>query len=232
MFLDIGLNILLPSFVLMKLSGPERLGQVNAFVVALAIPFIYGLYGAVREKRFNWIAALGLVNIMLTGGLRFMEAGRLGFALKEAATPAVIGVFVVASMRSRFPLVRKVLYNEKILNVENIDTIVVRDGHVASRDRLLDRTTYILASSFFLSAVLNFGLAWALLLSPVNSVEFNQELGRMTALSWPVIVVPSMAVMAFALWHLGSGLRALTGLSWEEVLAGEKPAATASTPQE
>jgi succinate dehydrogenase/fumarate reductase cytochrome b subunit len=52
----------------------------------------------------------------------------------------------------------------------------------------------------------------------VESVEFNQEFGKMTALSWPVIVLPSTAVMIFALYHMANGLRSLTGLAWKEVL--------------
>ena len=55
-------------------------------------------------------------------------------------------------------------------------------------------------------------------------MEFNQEFGKMTALSWPVIVLPSTAVMIFALYHMASGLRGLTGLAWKEVLRIEDDA--------
>jgi hypothetical protein len=83
------------------------------------------------------------------------------------------------------------------------------------------QTTWMLAASFFLSSFMNFSLALWFLKSPVNSVEFNQELGRMTAMSWPMIVLPCMLVMGFSLWHLGSGIRRLTGLDWENVLKVE-----------
>lgn len=221
---DLVVNIALPAFILMRLSAPDRLGPVASFALALAIPFVYGIWSAVRERKVNLIAALGLVNILLSGGLRFLEVGRLGFAVKEALTPAIIGCVVLLSMRKETPFVRKMLYNEKIVNVETIDALLAASGRTRELDALLDRTTIILASSFFLSSVLNFALAWVLLVSPVGSQEFNEQLGRMTALSWPVIVVPSMAVMALALWHLGRGLRALTGLDWDGVLKGE-PAA-------
>jgi len=221
---DAIVNILLPSFVLMKLSSPERLGELRAFLLALAIPFVYSIVSAIRERKLNWIAALGLVNILLSGGLRFAQVGRLGFAIKEAVTPAIIGAVVLYSLRTEFPLVRKILYNEKLINVKRIDAALTETGRHRDLERLLLQTTVILASSFFLSAALNFSLAWWLLVSPVGTVEFNQELGKMQALSWPVIVLPCMAVMAFALWHLARGLRSITGLDWEGVLKVEEQA--------
>ena len=223
--LDAAINIFLPSFVLIQLSGPERLGEVNAFALAVAIPFVYGIFSALRERKLNWIAALGLANILAAGTLRFLEIGKMGFALKEMLMPAVLGIAVLFSLRTETPFVHRVLYTDKLLNVGSIEARLAENGRGAELDALLTRTTLILAASFFLSAALNFGLAWVVLQSPVGTVEFNQEFGKMTALSWPVIVLPSMAIMAFALWHMASGLRRLTGLALEDVLkVDEKPA--------
>ncbi|NBQ52481.1 MAG: MFS transporter, partial [Proteobacteria bacterium] len=83
---------------------------------------------------------------------------------------------------------------------------------------LMRSTTMILAGSFFLSAVLNFILASVVLKSPTGTPAFNEELGRLTALSYPVIALPSMAVMIFAVLRLVRELRKLTGLSIEEIL--------------
>jgi hypothetical protein len=48
----------------------------------------------------------------------------------------------------------------------------------------------------------------------------------MHALSWPVIVIPSMAIMMFALFRLMKGIKELTGLEMEQVLkTQEKPTA-------
>jgi len=43
-FSDLIFNIIIPSVVLMKLSGDEYLGSVGALVVALAFPIIFGGY--------------------------------------------------------------------------------------------------------------------------------------------------------------------------------------------
>ena len=138
--------------------------------------------------------------------------------------PSVLALFVLSTWRTKAPFVHRVLYPEKLLHVDRIEKRLEERGSRGALNALLVRTTLILALSFVLSALLNFGLAFALLKSPVESVEFNQEFGKMTALSWPVIVLPSTAVMIFALYHMASGLRGLTGLAWKEVLRIEDDA--------
>jgi nitrogen fixation/metabolism regulation signal transduction histidine kinase len=81
------------------------------------------------------------------------------------------------------------------------------------------KTTLVLAISFVISAILNFVLAIWILKSPAGTPEFNAELGRMTALSYPVIVLPSMIVMMVAVWMLIRGLKTLTGLQIEQILS-------------
>ncbi|HPQ95059.1 MAG TPA: MFS transporter, partial [Thiolinea sp.] len=84
-------------------------------------------------------------------------------------------------------------------------------------DTLLVRTTVILSSSFLLSSILNFILARLIVVSEPGSEAYNQELGKMTLLSYPVIVIPSMLIMIFAFWFLYRGIRRLTGLEAEAI---------------
>ena len=77
--------------------------------------------------------------------------------------------------------------------------------------------SWLLAGSFFLSSVLNFVLARLIVRSPAGSAAFNEELGKMTALSYPVIVLPSMAVMMIALWYLFRSIKRLTHMDLEEI---------------
>jgi len=57
----------------------------------------------------------------------------------------------------------------------------------------------------------------------MGTEAFNEQLGRMNLLSWPVIVLPCMAVTMFVLWRLLSGFSKLTGLELEEIFHGAKP---------
>jgi hypothetical protein len=42
----------------------------------------------------------------------------------------------------------------------------------------------------------------------------------MMAWSWPVIVIPSMAIMMVTLWMLLGGIKKMTGLELDDVLHG------------
>ena len=89
-------------------------------------------------------------------------------------------------------------------------------------EKLLVKSSYLLAASFFLSAVLNYGLAKYILKSEPGTVAFNEELGQMYSLSYPVIVLPSFVVMVYALWQLQAGIKELTGLKLDDILKGAK----------
>ena len=84
------------------------------------------------------------------------------------------------------------------------------------------QASFLLSFSFFLSATLNFILARIIVVAAPGTVEYNAQLGRMTALAYPVIVVPSMVVMLLALWFLFRGIKRLIGLDLESVFKTEK----------
>ena len=225
LLLNLVFNILIPTLVLSKLSKDTLLGPVLGLVVALAFPLGYGAWDFIQRRKANFISIIGFASVLLTGGLGLMHVGGMGFAIKEAAVPTIIGLAVLLSLKTKSPLVRTMLYNEQVIDVERVDKSLNFKGNRKDFDRLLVNASYLLAFSFLISAVLNFGLARYLLKSPSGTAEFNAELGKMHFLSWPVIVIPSMAMMMFALWRLLSGIKKLTGLELDEIFRtpAEKP---------
>ena len=222
LLVNIACNILLPSLVLSKLSQESRLGPVVSLLLALAFPVGYGVFDFSRRRQANFISIIGFVSVLLTGGLGLMKVGGIWFALKEAAVPLVIGVMVLISLRTKRPLVRELLFNEQVINVPKVHDALAANGKEGEFEALLVRSSYLLAAGFLLSAVLNFGLARYLLRSPAGTPAFNEELGKMNLLSWPVIVLPSMAITMYALWQLLRGIETLTGLDFEAIFHPKK----------
>ena len=218
-------NVGAPVLILSKLSSADLLGPVVGLVLALAFPLGYGLWDFARRRKANFISIIGFASTLLTGGFGLMKLDGIWFATKEAAVPLVIAVAVLASTRSRSPLVRTLLYNDQVINVARVRAALEERQNMDAFDRLLAQASYLLVASFLLSAVLNFMLARLLLRSPAGTPEFNAELGKMNLLSWPVIVVPSMVVTFIALWKLLHGIRALTGLDFDSIFHAqpEKP---------
>lgn len=221
LLLNIVCNIVVPSLILVRFSKPEYLGPVAGLVIALLFPLGYGIWDFVQRRQTNFISVIGFVSVLLTGGLGLMKMDGFWFAVKEAAVPTVIGLAVLASMRGKRPLVRQFLLNESVMDLPRVDEALAARGNRPAFDGLLRTSSYLLALSFLVSAVLNYALARYLLKSPAGSPEFNAELGRMNLLSWPIIVIPSMLMMMFALWRLIGGIRRLTGLAFEDIFRAE-----------
>ncbi len=217
--LDLLLSIVLPSIVLMRFSDEQDLGASGALVVALAFPIGLGIYELLRYRQTNYIAVLGLVSVLLTGGIGLLQLDARWLAIKEAAIPAVLGIAVLVSARLGYPLIRVLLYNPKILDTPRISRILRERGVEQAFELRLSNATYLLAGTFFFSAVMNYLLAAWIVTSPSGTAAFNEELGRLTLLSYPVIAIPSMLMMLGIFWFLWRSIRAYTGLALEEILA-------------
>ncbi len=234
------LNIIIPTLILMKLSESayvlSLLSQLDqllstglapsydahgtkwAIVVALAFPVIYGLRDFIRVHKLNFFSTLGVISILLTGGISLLELDPKYIAIKEAAIPGIFGLATLLSLKTRYPLVRTFLYNDKILQVDKITAALKSRDNEAAFEKSLETASYLIAMSFFLSSVLNYVLAKVLLISDPGTAAFNEELGKMTALSFPVIAVPATLVMMGALFYLFRSIQKLTHLTLEEII--------------
>ena len=218
-WVDLLISIIIPSAILMKLSGPEYLGPAGALVVGLAFPMGWGLFELVRYRKYNFIAVLGIVSVGLTGGIGLLSLDAKWLAIKEAAIPAVIGLAVLISTRTRYPLVKTLLYNPAVLNVDKIQKKLEEQGtEGVFEDRLL-KATYFFAGTFLFSSIMNYILAKWIVTSPSGTTAFNEELGRMTLVSYPMIAIPSMVMMIAIFYYLWRSIRRLTGYTLEEVLS-------------
>ena len=217
--IDLLVSIIIPSIILMKLSGEAQLGAANALILALALPVGWGVFELVQYRKFNFIAALGVVSVLLTGGIGLLQLDNKWLAIKEAAVPGVLGLAVLISTRTRYPLIRTMLYNEKVINVALVQERLQERGLVDIFNLRLLRATYWLSGTFFFSSFMNYVLAKWIVTSPAGTEAFNDELGRMTLLSYPMIAIPSMIMLMAIFYYLWKTIHGLTGLSLEEIMA-------------
>lgn len=219
---DLVISILIPSVILMKFSGEDDLGPTLALIIALAFPIGYGTYDLLFKGRRNFMALLGVVSVLLTGGIGLLKIDAQWLAVKEAAIPLCIGIGVLVANKLGYPLVKKLLFNPTIMNVDKIDEeLEKRDNRPVFENRL-DRANTLLAGTFLFSAVMNFVLAKRIVTSESGTAAFNEELGRMTLLSYPVIAIPSMIMMLAIFWFIWRTVNQLTGLSLEEIMVNDK----------
>lgn len=211
-------NIIIPTLVLSYLSKPEYLGPQWGIVVALAFPIGYGIRDLLQSGKINPFSVLGIISVSLTGGFSLLELDPQYIAIKEAAIPAIIGLAVLLSNKTQYPLVKTFILNKQIINMPVLNKALEAKDNLLAFERKVAQSSLIVAGSFFLSSTLNYILAKVILVSSPGTPEYNAELGKMTALSYPVIVIPSMIVLLFALWFLFSQMKKLTGQDIETFL--------------
>lgn len=223
--LEIGITIIAPALILMKLSGDGALGRVGALVLALAFPLGWGLWDGLRRRRFSFFAALGVLSTVLTGGIGMLQLDTRWLAVKEASVPGIIGLVVAGSVWAKEPLIHALVFNASVFDVERIRAILAERGHTTTFDARLRTGTLLLAGTFFFSSAANFLLARWIVTSPTGTEAFNEELGRLTLLSYPIIALPSMVMMGALLYWLAREAKRLTGLGLEEMLVhhGQHP---------
>ncbi len=217
LWLNLLCSAILPGFLLSFLSTDQRLGPVWGLVVSLSIPLGYGVWDLWTFRRLNVIGIIGIVSTLLTGVLGLLKTDGFWIAVKEAALPAILGLAIPLSLRTRQPLVRTLLYNDQVLDTKRIHVALEEKGNLDPFEKLLAWASWVLAASFLLSSILNFSLARWLITALPGTAAFNDQLGKMNWLSWPVVMIPSTAIMFYALIKLLKGVEALTGLKGDEL---------------
>ncbi|MFA7256079.1 MAG: VC0807 family protein [Kiritimatiellales bacterium] len=216
---SIMLNVVIPVVILTCLSKDKYLGPVWGLVAALILPIGYGIHTLVKEKRADFVSIIGIVSVLLTGVFGILKLPPQWIAVKEAAIPLIIGLAIVISLKTPYPLVKKILMSERLFNVELLHEKLREQGTETKFEKRLVGLTWGLASSMFLSSALNYTLAKIILKSEPGSEAFTAEIGKMTGLSYIVVMLPSMAVMICVLIALIKTLTHLTGLKMDDLLA-------------
>lgn len=218
--IEIGVTILVPAVVLMKFSGSDSLGPLKALLVALSFPLAWGLWQAFSERKVSWMAVLGVVSTLLTGGIGLLKLDAQWLAVKEAAVPGLIGLVILGSVWAHKPLIHLLVFNAHLFDVERVNQALAARGNAATFAERLRTGTLLLAGTFFFSALANYVLARWVVTSPAGTEAFNQELGRLTLLSYPVIALPSTLMMMALMFWLARQAKQLTGLDLGDLLQG------------
>ncbi|MEO0794711.1 MAG: VC0807 family protein [Verrucomicrobiota bacterium] len=221
LFLNLGFNLLLPVIILNK--GAKLLPflpPAGVMIVALLFPVCYFFYDLKTRKKYNLLSILGMVGVLLTGSIGLMKLSPMVFAIKETAMPLLIGVAVVASLKTKNPLIHAILYNPEIFDAEKIDSRLDTAEKKGAFDKLMVACTWIIAASFLFSAILNFFITRMIVTTnpKIDQAAFNAEVGTQYWVSLIVIGICTLPISLFAMIKLFKGIERLTDLKMEEVL--------------
>jgi hypothetical protein len=215
-----------------KVAKPWHIGPLKAMILALAMPLGYGVWHFIKTRKGNFFSALGLISVLLSGGLTLYlwkengtvkpNAGLL-FGIKEAVIPFILGIAILTSHRSQTPLIRVFLYNDTIFDIPKIERRIADISGQMEYEKILHGATQLFAASFFLSSLLNLGLAqWFFLgfdATAIDALEkYNTIIAKVTGWGFAVIGVPILVFLFFTLRRLLKGLEKLTGFKDDELM--------------
>jgi hypothetical protein len=225
LLLNLICNLVLPTTVLIWFSKDQFLGPLWGLIVALIFPVGYGIYDLATRKKTNFLSVLGFLSVLASGSLALAKVGGIWFAIKDAVLPTVLGLTVLASLKSKSPLVKELFFNEQFIDLARVQAALDARQQQSQFDALLRRASLGLAFTFIATAPVSFALALYILRSPPGTPAFNAELGKMHWLALIVISVPSVAATMVVFNKLIGGLEKLTGLTQDEIF--RVPAAAA-----
>jgi hypothetical protein len=215
---NIVVNIAVPAIIMVKFDEWLNISPALALVLALMFPLGYGIFDLIRARKWSLFSAVGFFSILITGGIGLLQLPCGWIAIKEASVPIIFFILIVLSALSKRTMLEKFLFDGNILNADLIYSHIRTDDQRIEFRRIMLRGTALLASSFILSAILNFALARAIVHSESGSTAFTKELGNMVAMSYPIIVIPCTLVLYVMLHYVVKKLKHLTKLSTNELL--------------
>lgn len=225
MWVNLGFNIILPMLLLSK--GDKWLSFLppwGVLVVALAFPIGYFIYDLQSRKKANGFSIIGFISVLLTGGIGLLKLSPMVFAIKETTVPLIFGFAVVASLKTKKPLIKMMLYNPSIMDVDKVDAALDTPEKKSAFDRLMVTCTWIFAASFLVSATLNFFITRVIVTTDPNidQAAFNAEIGKQSLITWIVLTIATLPLMVAAMWKLFKGIKELTGYGLEDVMLDAK----------
>lgn len=215
-FLNLVFNVVIPVMVLNH--GAKFFAPTQSLFLALAFPLLYGVRDYWNRKHINAFSILGLLNVAITGGFALAGLDGFWFAVKEAAFPFLIGIFVLGSSWSSKPFIKLMFFQPQLFHLDKLETSLKMNHRVGEFRSLLKTSTQLLAGSFFLSAGLNFWLALRVfsplgtdLSEPQKQQLLNEQIAQMTSSSLVIIMLPSVLSLMALLFYLMSQISKLAG---------------------
>lgn len=231
-------DVILPSLILQygekwiaKIFHGYVIGAIPILVIALAFPLLHAVSDFLIHREKNFIAMLGVFNVLMTGGMAVLKVDVKWFPVKEAAVPLIIGVVVALSSFTENSLFYKLVCNDQIFKKDDLLKEVALTNHDHFFKAEIRKLGLLLSGSFLLSAILNYGLAYYLFIYqpipvsqdlPEYGAILNEKIAQMTYYGYAVILLPSLLFLGFIFWRFSKIISLATnGRKWTEFLQDE-----------
>jgi len=212
-FLELMVNIAVPTIVLTVLSKEKYLGPVLGLIIAVALPLGYGVYDGIRRKQVNFYSLVGLISVLLTGVFGLFKMDPLWFASKEAVMPLIFAAAILLSHAHHTPFIRSLFLQPELVNQKLLERCLADNPpRQFAFSRLLFQASLMLSGTMVLSSFANFFLAMHFVGgTEPGSEEYTAGIGKATGMGFLVIGLPMVIAMLGVFWFVMRGLVRVTG---------------------
>jgi hypothetical protein len=213
--IELGMNIVAPTVVLLFLSGDDYLGPVLGLGIGLSFPLLHGVRSLWLSGSISPISVIAVISVMLTGGIGLFELEARWFVLKEGMVSLLFAGLTGASLATPWPVAEVMWW--LVFDEDKVREALDAHGHTEAYQRELNRATVGLSAVMFLAAFGTWILAWFMVTADAGTTAFNEELGSYTFASFIVITFPSMGMMYVVLNRLMNATEDMTSIPLQDL---------------
>ena len=218
--IQLAVGFVIPTIILLTMSGTDRLGPLGAMLLALAFPVALELYGLTRKRKPSLMSIAAIIGILLIGLISVLGLSKDWLALRRSALYAVGAIALFIIVRFKPALIEKGL--DRVLEMEGIRTASRKNKTEAQLMKYATKASYILAVILAVIAVASYVLTIVFITAPTGSSEFNAQYAELRILSIFVITVPFIIAMTGVLIYLVNKFEKLTGISAENLIKKQR----------
>ncbi len=181
-------GFIVPTIILLTMSGNDRLGPLGAMLLALVFPVALELYGLTRRRKPSLMSIAAIIGILLIGLISVLGLSKDWLALRRSALYTVGAIVLFVIVRFKPTLIEKGL--DRVLEMEGIRTASRKNKTEAQLMRYTVKAGYVFALILLIIAAASYILTILFITAPTGSSEFNAQYAELRILSIFVITAP------------------------------------------
>jgi hypothetical protein len=203
LIVDIVMGAVIPILILERLSGPDRLGPVTAYVLAAFVPLAWVMIDLLFvTRKFNFITSYVGFSSIVSGILAFWFVDGLLYAIKDT-----VGLLLRVLIFGGSVVIGRPILKYFFIQALNPDTLsksaalaqLFEERGVA---KSFSQATWLVVFETALAAAFNFYLNLRYVVAAFGTELFNQQVAYVNAITRVVLSIPSVVVFAIAMWMM------------------------------
>lgn len=214
-------NVVLPTVVLLGLSNESRLGPARAMILALVFPVIFELYSLSKRRKPSVLSIVSIIGILITGAIILLRLSEDWLAIRRSAIYIIAALALLISMLMKRSLIALAL--PYVLDMDLVQKKARQNNTQQKLQKRINAVSYILIALLLAIGISSYILTLVVITAPTDTTTFNSEYVRLRVLSIPTATLPLFIGVVALLTYLATAIEKLTGLTTEQLFKKKKP---------